>query len=237
MRLPRLRSLRLPILYYHEIGPDRDKHVVHPEDFTAQLDWLREAEHDFLTLDDVLDIYAGRRDAPPRPVVLTFDDGRAGVLRYAAPYLAKAGLPSTIYVVTDWLDAHEIPEYERYSEFLGWRDLAELRAAGMGIESHGVSHRTLKKLPPDEVERELRDSRRVLEDKLGEPVVHFSFPRGRTRRALERRVRRAGYISAVATGQSWNGPLARRFHLNRLRVEGHDSLDDFRRMLQPAGAR
>ena len=234
MRLPRLRALRLPILYYHDIGPKQHKHIVHPDAFAAQLDWLRETEHEFLTLDDVLDIYTGRSDAPRRPVVLTFDDGRSGVLHYAAPYLADAGLPSTHYVVTDWLDGHNIPENERFSEFIGWGELAELRASGMGIASHGVTHRTLKRLPSDEVEREIRDSRRMLEDKLGEPVDHFSFPRGRTRRAVERRVRRAGYLSAVATGQSWNGPLARRFHLNRLRVDGYASLDDFQRMLTPS---
>ncbi len=40
---------------------------------------------------------------------------------------------------------------------------------------------------------------------------------GRTRQAVERRVRRAGYRSAIATGQSWNGPFAHMFHLQRLR--------------------
>jgi len=65
MWLQKLRTLRLPILYYHEIGPDRSKYVVHPQDFVAQLDWLRSEGHAFLTLDEVLDLYAGRR-APPR---------------------------------------------------------------------------------------------------------------------------------------------------------------------------
>ena len=142
MRLPRLRALRLPILYYHDIGPKQHKHIVHPDAFAAQLDWLRETEHQFLTLDDVLDIYTGCSDAPRRPVALTFDDGRSGVLHYAAPYLADAGLPSTHYVVTDWLDGHNIPENERFSEFIGWSELAELRASGMGIGSHAVTHRT-----------------------------------------------------------------------------------------------
>ncbi len=233
MRLRRLRALRLPILYYHEIGPDRSKHIVGPEDFAAQLDWLRSEGHEFLSLDDVLEIYAGRRDAPARPVALTFDDGRTGALRHAAPVLARTGTPATFYVVTDWLDGHAIPDGERYSEFIRWSDLPELRAAGIRIGSHSVSHRTLKRLPPEEVEAELRDSRRQLEDKLGEPIVHFSFPRGRTRRAVERRVRRAGYRSAVTTGQSWNGPFARMFHLQRLRVDGRESLEDFARLLSP----
>jgi peptidoglycan/xylan/chitin deacetylase (PgdA/CDA1 family) len=231
MWLRRIRSRRVPILYYHEIGPDPSKHVVHPEDFAAQLDWLRSTGHEFLTLDDVLDLYAGRRDAPARPVVLTFDDGRAGVLRHAAPALAGTGLPATLYLVTDWLDGRGIPDGERYSGFVGWGDLPELREAGVRIGSHGVSHRTLKRLPPHEVDRELRDSRRLLEDKLGQPILHFSFPRGRATRAVERRVRHAGYRSAVATGQSWNGPLARMFHLQRLGVDGRASLDDFAHML------
>ena len=231
MQLRSLRRLRLPILYYHEIGSDRFEHIVPPENFVAQLDWLRSTGHEFLTLDDVLDLYAGRRDPPARPVVLTFDDGRAGVLRHAAPALARAGVPATLYVVTDWLDGRGIPDGERYSEFVGWGDLPELRAAGLRIGSHGVTHRTLKRLPGEQVDRELRESRRRLEDRLGEPVLHFSFPRGRTRRAVERRVRRAGYRSAVATGQSANGPFASRFHLRRLRVNGDASLDDFAGLL------
>ncbi|HVP29909.1 MAG TPA: polysaccharide deacetylase family protein [Myxococcota bacterium] len=230
-----LRATRIPILYYHEIGTERGRHVVHHEDFAAQLAWLADAGFTPLSIDGLCDVLSGRARAPERPVLLTFDDGRAGVLRFAAPALCRMGFPATMYAVTNWLDGREIPEVERYSEFLGWRDLASLRAAGFTIGSHTLSHRTLKKLPADEVEREVVESRSRLEDRLGAPVLHFSFPKGRSTWIAARAVRRAGYRSAVATGERFVGRFSRLRHLGRLRVDGYEGLDTFRRRLAPVG--
>lgn len=227
--------IRLPILYYHEIGPERSKHVVHPDDFAAQMRWLHDTGHAFLSLDDVAALYAGGRRAPERPVVVTFDDGRAGVLRHAAPVLADLGACGMLYVVTDWLEGRNIPDHERYSGFLGWEDLRDVQQAGIEIGSHSLSHRNLKRLPPGEMEREIRESRRVLEDRLGGAVPHFSFPKGRATRQAERASRATGYTTAVVTGQRWNRRRADLHHLYRLRVEGTDSLADFERTLSPPG--
>ena len=65
---------------------------------------------------------------------------------------------------------------------LGWvaqhenqlvRKIAEL---GHEIASHGMSHRMLKGLTPDEFRRELLDSRKLLEDISGLPVKGFRAP-------------------------------------------------------------
>lgn len=225
--------IRLPILYYHEIAPERSKHVVHPDDFAQQMRWLCDTGHEFLGLDDVVEIYSGRRSVPPRPVVVSFDDGRAGVLRHAAPVLARRGARAILYAVTDWLDGKRVPDHERYSELLGWSDLPSLQQAGIEIGSHTVSHRNLKRLPPAEVEHELQESRRILEDHLGCPVRHFSFPKGRATRWAERCARSAHYLTAVATGQRWNRQRAQLHHLHRLRVDGREALEDFQRTLTP----
>jgi len=212
--------LRIPILYYHEIGPERSRHVVHPDDFAAHVQWLVDAGFEALSLDAVAEIYGGLRPVPRRPVAITFDDGRRGVLRHAAPLLARHGLAATCYVVTDWLDGRGIPDPERYSAFLAWSDLEDLIAAGVEVGSHTASHRNLKKLPPLEVEREVAGSRKRLEDRLARPVLHFSFPKGRCTRVALGAVRRAGYRTAAATGERWNGRLARLHRLARLRVDG-----------------
>ena len=225
--------IRLPILYYHEIGPARSKHVVHPDDFATQMRWLDETGHTFLSLDEVVQLYEGKRALPERPVVVTFDDGRAGVLRHGAPVLAELGARAMLYVVTDWLTGRGIPDHERYSGFLGWEDLPAVQQAGIEIGSHTLSHRNLKRLPEHEVEREVRESRSRLEERLGRPVHHFSFPKGRATRVAERCSRKAGYATAVATGQRWNRRRADLHHLHRLRVEGTGSLEDFQRTLTP----
>lgn len=225
------KTPRVPILYYHEVGPERAKHVVHPDDFRAQMTWLADAGLTPLSLDALCEIYAGRAPAPPRPVVITFDDGRAGVLRHAAPVLAAHGFPATLYVVTRWLEGRDIPDRERYSDFLTTRDLAPLRAAGLTIGSHTCTHRTLKDLAGDEVVQEVEGSRRWLEDALGAPVLHFSFPKGRSSRAAARAVRRAGYRTAVRTGERWNGRFPRLLALGRFRVSGLATLAELQRRL------
>jgi peptidoglycan/xylan/chitin deacetylase (PgdA/CDA1 family) len=228
----RLRRIRLPILYYHEIGTVRSKHAVHHADFEAQLDWLIGAGFEALTMDDVVAVYAGARPVPQRGVVLSFDDGRAGVRDFAAPALARRGLPAMLYLVTDWLGDGQIPESERYSDFVGWSDLPVLQQAGLRIGSHTVSHPNLKRIAPGEVERELRTSRLRLEEELGGAVEHFSYPYGRRTRSVEKAVRAAGYRTAVVTGERCNGRLARLHRLYRLRVDGREGREGVQRSLE-----
>lgn len=225
---------RVPILYYHEIGTATQKHVVHPRAFAEQIDWLLEAGFSPLSLDALVEVYAGRRPAPARPVLLSFDDGRGGVLEHAAPELARRSVPAALYLVTDWLDGGAVPEGERYSDFVSWKDLPALRRAGFTLGSHGLRHHNLKRIPPAEAAREIADSKRRLEDALGTPVVHWSYPYGRRTRALARMVRRSGYRTAVVTGEAVNGPFAHLLHLRRLRVDGREPLSSLREKLSGA---
>ena len=227
----RLRRIRLPILYYHEIGLARSKYVVHPAEFEAQLDWLLASGFEALSMDAVVAVYAGTRPAPARGVVLSFDDGRKGVRDFAAPALARRRLPAILYLVTDWLDGAPVLESERYSGLVGWADLEALRQAGFTLGSHTVSHQNLKRIGAAEVEREVRHSRLRLEQKLGCAVEHFSYPYGRRTRAVEHAVREAGYRTAVVTGERCNGRFARLHRLFRLRVDGREALARFQESL------
>lgn len=228
----RLRRIRLPILCYHEIGSPPSKYVVAPADFEAQLDWMTGAGFELLTMDDVAAVVAGERAAPVRGVALTFDDGRAGVRDFAAPALARRGLPATLYLVTQWLGGIGIPETERYSGFVGWSDLPALRAAGIVLGSHTLSHPNLKRIGAADAEREIRDSRARLEERLGCATLHFSYPYGRRTRAIERMVRAAGYRTAVVTGQRCNGRFAHAHRLFRLRIDGRDGAQGVQRSLE-----
>lgn len=217
-----LSRIRIPIVYYHEIGTERSKHVVHRADFEAHLDWIVASGAEALSLDDVVAVYEGRRPPPARGVVLSFDDGRAGVRDVAAPALARRALPAIAYLVTDWLDGMGVPDRERYSGFLGWSDLDLLQQAGFTIGSHTVSHANLKRIAPAQVAREVSESRLRLEQALGRRVEHFSYPYGRRTSSVERAVRAAGYRTAVVTGQRCNGRFARLHRLFRLRADGRD---------------
>jgi peptidoglycan/xylan/chitin deacetylase (PgdA/CDA1 family) len=106
-----------------------------------------------------------RTDEPH--VVLTFDDGPepSGTDR-VLPALADAGASATFFVL--------LTRVRRYPGLL-----AEVVAAGHEIALHGVDHRALPTLPPDEVARLIRSGKAELEDTVGAPVRWFRPPYGR----------------------------------------------------------
>jgi len=63
---------------------------------------------------------------------------------------------------------------------MSWDQMREMVASGVEFGSHTVSHRCLAKLPPAELERELVDSKRVLESNLNCAVTALAYPFGGT---------------------------------------------------------
>ena len=62
--------------------------------------------------------------------------------------------------------------------YLTWDELYRLRDEGMEIGAHTVSHAWLNGLPEDEQRREVVECRRILEQRLGQPVEFFAYPYG-----------------------------------------------------------
>jgi peptidoglycan/xylan/chitin deacetylase (PgdA/CDA1 family) len=85
---------------------------------------------------------------------------------------------------------------------LRWRQIAEMSAAGFDFGAHTMNHPILSSLPAAEAEREIAEPKRVIEERLQRPVVHFAYPNGRREDFTEetkRLVRAAGFASAVTT--------------------------------------
>jgi len=93
------------VLMYHSVAPfeaDPFWMRVQPEHFEAHLRYL--SQHaDVVPLDAISERGRGRR------VAITLDDGYADNAQIAAPLLAEAGLPATVFVATDGLNPpHEV---------------------------------------------------------------------------------------------------------------------------------
>ena len=88
-----------------------------------------------------------------------------------------------------------------------WSQVVALRRAGMDVQSHTCSHRVLQTLAPLELVHELRDSRKKLEDVLGERVSAISYPVGKsleTAPHVKRAVRDAGYELGFSNANGLN---------------------------------
>jgi peptidoglycan/xylan/chitin deacetylase (PgdA/CDA1 family) len=214
LRLPEplpSRTIDLPILMYHRIGPVSPglpavtrTLTVSPEDFAGQMEWLHRHGYHAVSQLQVFRALEQGRPLPPRPVMITFDDGYRDVLWHAAPVLHRLHMPATEYVISGRVSNGD-------PSFLTWPQLGRLEKLGVTIGSHTVSHQDLVLMPPSQALAELRDSRRALEQHLGHPVQWFAYPFGAENATVVALAQRAGYVLAVTTkggtAQSAAAPL------------------------------
>jgi biofilm PGA synthesis lipoprotein PgaB len=101
--------VKLTVLSYHEIAERADalvpNYAVTPANFAAQMQWLRDSHHHFVSVDDVLADAAGRKPLPPDAVLVTFDDGYQSMYVHAFPVLKELHIPAVVALVGSWLDA------------------------------------------------------------------------------------------------------------------------------------
>lgn len=61
-----------------------------------------------------------------------------------------------------------------------WEEVLEMRRNGIDFGAHTVSHPILSRLPRESAAREISDSVKTIEKKLGTRVTSFAYPIGRT---------------------------------------------------------
>jgi len=104
-RLPRRRP-RAIVLVYHRIGArslDPWHLTIDPEIFSGQMETLAR-DRSPLSLADIVEGFE-KRLLPERAVAVTFDDGYADNLEFAAPILLEHDIPATLFVATDLIDS------------------------------------------------------------------------------------------------------------------------------------
>ena len=173
----------LRVLMYHKVTADAPNTVfVAPESFAAQQAYLRD-NYTVISLDELEAHIESGRELPKRAVLITFDDGYLNNLEIAMPVLADYGHRAVLFVPTDYVGSDKpLPHDERLparNPTLSWE---QLRSAAEGdvfeVGSHAASHRPLTSIPLDAAEQEIRESKRLLEEKLECTIRAFSFPKG-----------------------------------------------------------
>jgi peptidoglycan/xylan/chitin deacetylase (PgdA/CDA1 family) len=191
----------VPILLYHYLT-DADTlpspYYVTRDLFDRQMAALRAYGYETVTLQDFMNYRNGLAAPPPRPVIITFDDGHEGIYTHAHPILDDRNMKATLFVTTGFLGE---TESGRKRPWLVWSPEVEtLYAAGFAIEAHSVTHPNLTQLSGYQAWHEIADSRLDIQDRIGAQAEFFAYPGGNgdgdpTVRSL---VQQAGYQAAVA---------------------------------------
>jgi peptidoglycan/xylan/chitin deacetylase (PgdA/CDA1 family) len=212
----------VPILLYHAITDDPPGWIapfaVGPATFAAHLDAVVASGRQPLTVSQYTDGLRGRAALPPRPVLITVDDGFADFADHALPALAARNLPSTLYVTTGALADRARDCVLPAAAMLRSADLAGLEAAGVEIGAHSHTHRQLDLLPEREVAMELSRSGDLLAGAVGHRIRSFAYPHSYWRARVRSLVGAAGFDSACAVGNALASDRDHPLALSRLMV-------------------
>jgi peptidoglycan/xylan/chitin deacetylase (PgdA/CDA1 family) len=167
----------LVVLIYHRVGARTPVTVDLPRPLFAEQLAALTAGWAPVTLDEAAAFVAGPAPPPgPPPVCLTFDDGTADFVEEALPELVAHGVPATLYVATDYVEAcRAFPDDGRPASWAGLRDA--LSTGLVTIGSHTHTHRLLDRVGGAEAAAELDRSIGLIEDRLGVACTHFAYPK------------------------------------------------------------
>lgn len=207
---PLAMTSRVPVIMYHDVTKERGRDSVYFDttkaEFEEQIAWLEEQGASFISLTDLHKHLTRGEPIPPRAICLTFDDNYQGFYDNAYPLLKEKKIPSAMFVHTDFVGRKTNADGSpKAKPNMDWDTLRELDKDGLvTIASHTLSHPPdMTKLSPYDQDKELTESKTILERELGHPVPFFAYPVGKGDKNTFDAAQAAGYTMAFTMA---NGP-------------------------------
>jgi peptidoglycan/xylan/chitin deacetylase (PgdA/CDA1 family) len=234
---PPLAEGTVPILYLHRVvapppgfatwSADKKREFlaydVIPAAFAAQLDWLIANGYTTILPRDLTAHWDNGTPLPPRPVIITLDDGSPSWTRTVLPMLQTRHMVAEFYLTLDAIASHSIT----------WNQVRELARAGMGIGAHDVHHVELAMrgddLPPASLETmwyEVHEARVVIGGKIGTPPDSMAYVGGGFNADLIALVRKAGYTTARSIIRGIGQSSSTRFTLRVIAIRPREDVVD-----------
>lgn len=235
---------RLPVLMYHGLHANARAlgydpvYSVRPRDFAQQLDWLCAQGYRTVRFDQFFSASAGTDGPPPRAakrnplpdkaIVISFDDGDASNRSVALPLLRARRMVAEFCITSDFIGRRGM---------LSANDVRALARAGMGVQSHGRTHRLLEDLDELTLDSELTLSKHRLEALCERSVSVLALPGGRGGSRERDAALRAGYSRVLTSVPGINRDAFSRDACERIAITRDISMDDFAALVQWRGLR
>ena len=231
----------VPVLLYHSIAEDDSpenawRFNVAPATFARQMDWLRDQGFQPVGPDRWLAWNQEGQPLPPRPVMITFDDGYRNNLATAVSILKQHGFRAAFFVSTGFSGAAQAFPWVRGArnpaEFapMSEDEVRTLEREGMDVGAHTREHPRLAAIPDAQARAEIAASKADLERWLGHPVGAFAYPYGSEWDVEDRHrtfCREAGFSTAFTTrprvSRAGDSPMA----IPRITVLERDGVNVF----------
>jgi len=238
------RESAVPVLMYHSIS-NPDNRFLHPyfetctssKVFEEHMKYLFENGYSSIGFDELHCVLKNGTNEG-KYVVLTFDDGYMDFCDTAFPILDKYAFKATVFLATGLMGKRR--ENITGKDIMDWNDARQLQDKGIVFGSHTMNHLKLSRLPLEELEIEIGESKKEIESRLGGSPAFFSYPYafpeenvdflGKYFEILERCGYRIGVTTVIGRVGKGDNPLA----LKRLPINDLDDLVLFKAKLDGA---
>ncbi|MBP2633519.1 MAG: polysaccharide deacetylase [Firmicutes bacterium] len=211
----------IPVLNYHQINnKDHNTLTLSSTEFEAQINYLYQEGYTGISPDQLADYLQSGKNLPPKPILITLDDGYKDNYQVAYPILQKYHFTATIFVITDFVD--------NYGKYLTWNQIREMSDNGVSFEAHTLSHISLPKASDEEIRNQLIKSKEAIEWRLGKKVDYLAYPGGEYDQRVIQLAKEAGYRAAFTVNFGRDRINSTLYTLNRIPIFGGQSHTFFR---------
>ena len=222
------------VLCYHIVeAPAAPRMHITRDVFRQHLRYLEMTGYNVIALRDLYEYVMGKRTSLPRnAVVITIDDGWASTYTEIYPEMQKRKFPFTVFIYPKIIG--------QTSNALTWKQIKEMSDAGVDIQSHSLSHPYLTRARhrsmgdaqyAEWVERELSESKRLLEKNTGKKVQFLAYPYGDYDEKLAAVVEKTGYKAALTCNFGLVRKGSNPFQMKRFVIDDRMDFAAFRRYL------
>lgn len=216
----------IPVLMYHYVytkdDPPKKKDANYLLDtkLEAQLEWLTKNKYYYPSYQELAAYIDGKHSLPRKSVILTFDDGQEGFLKYGIPLLEKYQVPATSFIICNQKKAaQKISDYA--SEYVSFQSHS--------YACHQDGHTNIGRGGAiyDKSESQLIKEEKKATELLGTNEA-FAYPYGDVSDVAPSALKKAGYLCAftIHNGRVKKGddPM----QLTRVRMLGESALEGFK---------
>lgn len=213
----------LLILNYHSIYqsdieiPADKVYSVEASSFRKQMAFIRQMGWKVVTVDEIPFLTPENRLS----VAITFDDANESDCQITVSILNEFGFKATFF-----LPADNVMDEKRMHKYL------LLVEKGHCIGPHGVTHRYLTDLNPQEQINEIERSKAFIEEKTELNVDYFALPGGKYSQETIKIAKKAGLKGLLTTHFGFVDLKSPSFLLNRYTVKNRTSFEKFQKVLQ-----
>lgn len=188
------KNLQIPIFVYHDIVVDEseieyDYMQTTAETFEKQITGIMKLGYKPISYKDLVEYKNGEKAIPKWSFLITFDDGYAGVYKYAYEIAKKYNIPMTSFAIDDCVGTSE--------NYYTWEQAKEMNDSGlMAIYSHGLTHAKYDEVAPKDLVTQTEHAYQSLKEKLGNEdlLKVFTYPYGLNTNEGREALAEAGYI-------------------------------------------